>query len=179
MAGYKIALSAGLALVLLAACERPSAVAQKDEARPQALASTGGSQPRTDRAQRDDEPVRRIDGKPIWSASRKGTAEENAQRSFERNGEAFGASNLDDFVRKAHAFVEDPPAGTQRLTRSNGDTLLYDPKSNVFAVVTDNGAPRTMFKPDEGGAYWDEQKAREGKRQTARSDRKDRDGGDS
>ena len=174
MAGYRIVLSAGLALVLLAACERPSAVAKKEDA-PASTASSPGSETRTAR----DEPVREIDGKPIWSASRKGSAEENAQRSFERNGEAFGAKNLDDFVRKAHAFVEDPPAGVQRLTRSNGDVLLYDPKANVFAVATKAGTPRTMFKPDEGGAYWDEQKTREARRQAAGSDRGDRASGDS
>ena len=39
------------------------------------------------------------------------------------------------------------------------------------------GAPRTMFKPDEGQAYWDEQKAREAKRETAKSDRKNSDDG--
>ena len=180
MAGYKIALSAGLALVLLAACERPSAVAKKEDA-PASTASSAGSasETRTARSAARDEPVRQIDGKPIWSASRKGSAEENAQRSFERNGEAFGAKNLDDFVRKAHAFVEDPPAGTQRLSRTNGDVLLYDPKGNVFAVVTKAGAPRTMFKPEEGAAYWDEQKTREARRQASRSGRGDRGGGDS
>lgn len=176
MASYKIALSAGLALVLLAACERPSAVAKKEDA-PASTASSSGTGPetRTARSETRDEPVRQIDGKPIWSASRRGSAEENAQRSFERNGKAFGAKGLDDFVRKAHAFVEDPPAGTQRLTRSNGDVLLYDPETNVFAVVTEAGAPRTMFKPEEGAAYWDEQKTREARRQTARSERRERD----
>lgn len=168
MAGYKIALSAGLALVLLAACERPSAVAKKEDA-PASTTSSSGSE--TARSEARDEPVRELDGKPIWSASRRGSAEENALRSFERNGEAFGAKDLDDFVRKAHAFVEDPPAGTQRLTRNNGDVLLYDPKGNVFAVATKAGAPRTMFKPEEGAAYWDEQKTREARRQTARSER--------
>ncbi len=177
MASYKIALSVGLALVLLAACERPSAVAKKEDAAP--ATSTSEPETRSARSEAGDEPVRQIDGKPIWSASRRGSAEENAQRSFERNGEAFGARDLDDFVRKAHAFVEDPPAGTQRLTRNNGDVLLYDPKGNVFAVVTKAGAPRTMFKPEEGAAYWDEKKSREARRQAARSDRDDRGAGDS
>lgn len=172
MGGCKIALSAGLALVLLAACERPSAVAKKEAAPPPAVASDA-SEARTVQADRRDEPVREIDGKPIWSASRKGSAEENAQRSFERNGKDFGARDLDDFVRKAHAFVEKPPAGTQKMTRANGDTLLYDPKSNIFAVATRAGAPRTMFKPDEGAAYWNEQKSREARRQASRSDRSD------
>ncbi len=170
MAKYKNALSMGLALILVAACERPSAVAQKDQdaatTERREFASTQTSRPES----HAQEPVRELDGKPIWSASRKGTAEENAQRAFDRNGEAFGAKNLDDFVRKAHAFVENPPAGTQRATRPNGDTLLYDPKGNVFAVATKAGSPRTMFKPDDGPAYWEEQKASMARRQASRSD---------
>ena len=98
-------------------------------------------------------------------------------RAFDRNGEAFGAKDVDDFVRKVHAFVDTPPAGTSRLTRANGDVLLYDAKSNVFAVVTRQGAPRTMFKPDNGAAYWDEQKTRESARADRASSRKDADKG--
>ncbi|HEY9234824.1 MULTISPECIES: hypothetical protein [Phenylobacterium] len=169
MARCKIALSLGLALIL-AACERPSAVARKDEPAaetPRSFASAAPSE--SSRRDREAAPVRELDGKPIWSASRRGTAEENARRAFERNGEAFGAKNLDDFIRKAHAFIEAPPQGTERLTRANGDVLFYDPKDNVFAVATRDGAPRTMFKPDEGAAYWQAQKDRENRR-TARAD---------
>ena len=171
MAEYKIALSLGLALILTAACERPSAVAQKDEAPPASEARQFAAAPSASRqTESRDAPARELDGRPIWSASRRGTAEENAQRAFDRNGEAFGARDLDDFVRKAHAFIETPPAGTQRLTRANGDVLLYDPKGNVFAVATKDGAPRTMFKPDEGAAYWDEQKSRLARQATRRSE---------
>ncbi len=114
-----------------------------------------------------DAPVKLIAGKPYWAANRTRTAEENAQRSFERNGEVFGAKTADDYVAKVHAFVSDPPKGAQTLKRANGDLLIYDPKDNVFAVVSREGAPRTMFKPDEGAAYWDEQKTREARRATA------------
>src|ERR1700761_2126654 len=31
------------------------------------------------------------DGKPIWTANKRHSAEENAEYAFERNGEAFGA----------------------------------------------------------------------------------------
>ena len=171
MAEYKIALSLGLALILTAACERPSAVAQKDEPPPASEARQFAAAPSTPRqTESRNAPVRELDGRPIWSASRRGTAEENAQRAFDRNGETFGARDLDDFVRKAHAFIETPPAGTQRLTRANGDVLLYDPKGNVFAVASKDGAPRTMFKPDEGAAYWDEQKSRLARQATRRSE---------
>ena len=180
MAGFKIWFSAGAALLLLAACERPSAVASKSNSSSpsSSSASDSGRDASTSvSADRRDEAVPEVDGKPMWSSSRKGTAQENAAKSFERNGEAFGADNLDAFVKKAHAFVDHPPAGTQTLKRSNGDTLFYDPKGNVFAVANREGAPRTMFKPDEGQAYWDEQKAREAKRETAKSDRKNSDDG--
>jgi pyocin large subunit-like protein len=170
--------------VLLVACERSSAVATRsDSGDRKSFAETTTSPSESsyedrgsgDRAERrDDGPVALVDGKPMWSSSRKGSAEENAQRSFDRNGEDFGASNLEAYVKKAHAFVDNPPAGTQKLKRSNGDVLLYDAKSNVFAVASKAGAPRAMFKPDQGAAYWDQQKARESKRQTARSDRRDR-----
>ena len=180
MAGFKVWLGAGAALILLAACERPSAVASKssDSSGSSAVSASGGGEhvSQTASAERRDEAVPQVDGKPMWSSSRKGSAQENAAKSFERNGEDFGAKDLDAFVKKAHAFVDHPPAGTQTLKRSNGDTLFYDPKGNVFAVANKEGAPRTMFKPDEGAAYWDEQKAREAKRQTAA--RKDRDSDD-
>jgi pyocin large subunit-like protein len=114
-----------------------------------------------------DAPVRKVAGKPMWAANRTRTAEENAQRGFERYGAEFAAADVDDYVRKAHAFVGHPPAGVQTLTRANGDTLIYDPKDNVFAVVTKAGAPRTMFKPDDGATYWATQKAGQSRRTTA------------
>lgn len=104
-----------------------------------------------------------VDGKPMWSSNAKHTAQENAAYHFERDGETFGAKSVDEFVRIAHAFVSDPPKGALTLKRPNGDRLIYDPEANVFAVATKDGAPRTMFKPDDGMAYWEEQKEREAK----------------
>ncbi|MBW8816126.1 MAG: hypothetical protein JF588_22140 [Caulobacterales bacterium] len=165
----------------LAACDNgPSAVAHKQAAGTQMAAnsdgdtasypsrSSGGSsydQPRDDHRK---DPVKLVDGKPMWSASKRFSAEENAERAFERNGKDFGAGSLDAFVQKAHAFVAHPPKGTLTYTRKNGDTLFYDPKGNVFAVASKDGAPRTMFKPDDGPTYWEEQKTREEKRQASR-----------
>lgn len=177
-----ILLSAGAALVLLSACERSSAVASQGGSRGNDRGSSyddrGGSggdrRASNDRgggSYRPDENVRLIDGKPIWSSSRKGSAEENAQRSFERNGQAFGAHDLDDYIRKAQAFVGSPPSGAEKITRRNGDVLIYDAKENVFAVASRSGAPKAMFKPDKRAAYWQEQKDREAHPQNARADR--------
>jgi pyocin large subunit-like protein len=184
MAGLRTALWAALgttaALALLGACDNgPSAVTPQAAGTQMAAAATPekATAPAAKDARVDhrNDPVKLVDGKPMWSASRRYTAEESARRAFERNGAAFGAKSLEQYVRKAHAFVEHPPAGTQTLTRANGDTLFYDPKANVFAVANKAGAPRAMFKPDEGAAYWQEQKERESRRRTAR---RSRDGGD-
>jgi pyocin large subunit-like protein len=158
---------------LLSACDNgPSAVAGKQAAGSQmassAAANDTGDGPRVDH--RKDR-VKLLDGKPVWAASRRYSAEESAQHAFDRNGEAFGAKSFDDYVREAHAFVEHPPKGAETLTRANGDTLFYDAKGNVFAVADKAGAPRTMFKPDDGAAYWQQQKDREAKRQTARAEK--------
>jgi pyocin large subunit-like protein len=172
--------TAALAVVGLAACDNgPSAVAPPQAAATQMAdaAPTADDGRALDRREtRDDArdaPVPLVDGKPMWSASRRYSAEENARRAFARNGEAFGAGSLEAFVDKAHAFVQRPPRGAETLTRANGDVLIYDPRSNVFAVRSKDGAPRTMFKPDDGAAYWAEQKTREARRATARSTRED------
>ena len=180
MVAWGRALASGAVLLWVAACDNgPSAVAGTEPMEPQRLASAdaGPAADTTDRADDDrrNDPVRQIDGKPMWSTSRDRSAEENARRAFERNGEAFGARTLDEFVRTAHAFVGAPPAGAQTLTRANGDVLIYDPKANVFAVKTRDGAPRTLFKPDDGPAYWQEQKDREVRRSASASRR---DGGE-
>jgi len=166
----------GLALALSAcdggasAVKAPKAgdVAVAEPASDRETPSFDSRAPRTDPR---DAPVPKIAGKPMWAANRTRTAEENAQRGFERYGAEFAAADVDDYVRKAHAFVARPPAGAETLKRPNGDTLIYDPAGNVFAVVTKAGAPRTLFKPDDGPAYWSQQKSRESRRTTASRER--------
>ena len=176
MAGLRKALPLALgisALALLGACDNgPSAVSKQAAGTQMATASApersdsaASDAPKVDH--RKDTVAVTDDGKPMWAPSRRSSAEEGAQHAFERNGEAFGARSLDQFVKKAHAFVGHPPKGTETLTRQNGDTLYYNAKDNIFAVANKEGAPRTMFKPDDGMAYWEKQKDREDKRQTA------------
>jgi len=121
----------------------------------------GGSDDSYDEPDHRKDPVVLLHGKPRWASSRKYAADESAQYHFQRDGADFGAKSVDDYVAKAHAFVDQPPKDVLVLTRNNGDKLMYDAHGNVFAVVTKDGAPRTMFKPHDGQAYWDKQKARE------------------
>jgi pyocin large subunit-like protein len=166
------------ALLTLSGCERSSAVAERDApsgaaGAEQAFADPAPSRPGPREDHRAD-PAPMVDGKPLWAASRRYGPQEAADRAFARNGADFGARDVKDFARMARDFVEHPPKGVQTLARTNGDTLFYDPKANVFAVADREGAPRTMFRPREGGAYWEEQKTREASRQAARADRRDR-----
>jgi pyocin large subunit-like protein len=117
-----------------------------------------GSDARTDPR---TQPVALVDGTPMWAANRQHSAEENADYQFRRDGADFGARDEAAYVRLAHAFTAAPPKDVLTLTRPNGDKLLYDPKRNIFAVVTKDGAPRAMFKPTAGKAYWDQQMARQ------------------
>ncbi|MDP2214485.1 hypothetical protein [Phenylobacterium sp.] len=157
------ALAASVSLFVLGGCDNgPSAVTpapSASEVAQDAAATAPAASSSTARA-----PVPKVDGRPLWSETQRYSAQENAERAYARNGEAFGATDLNDFVRKAHAFVNNPPAGAETIKRGNGDTLIYDPAGNIFAVATAAGAPRTMFKPDNGAAYWREQKAREAER---------------
>ena len=115
--------------------------------------------PREERVDPREQPVPvHDDGTPLWAPNSRRTAQENAERQFERNGKDFGATTVAQYVDRTHEFVGSPPKGTLRHTRSNGDKLFYDPKGNVFAVATKDGAPRTMFKPEDGMAYWEKQK---------------------
>ena len=186
MAGLRMALVLALSVsaTALAGCDNgPSAVRQRGGGNAQVATTNaperaygggtagGSDQPKVDH--RKDQVEKADDGKPMWAPSKAKSAEEGAEKAFERNGEAFGAKTLDQYIQKAHAFVGHPPKGTQTLTRKNGDTLFYDPKSNVFAVANKEGAPRTMFKPDDGEAYWEKQKS-----QAERSARRSRANGD-
>lgn len=105
---------------------------------------------------------------PLWSQNRKYSADENAHYHFQKHGPEFSAKSYPDYMAMVHGFIHNPPAGTQTLKRTNGDTLFYDPKGNVFAVMTRAGAPRTMFRPDNGAAYWRQQKIIESERRTPR-----------
>jgi pyocin large subunit-like protein len=86
------------------------------------------------------------------------------RRRFNKNGKDFNASTEAEYVAKAHAFIDAPPAGIKKVERSNGDALLYDARTNTFAVATSTGAPRTMFKPRDGASYWQQQLSRENDR---------------
>jgi hypothetical protein len=148
--------AAALALTLCACDAGPSATSKN--VAPTA-AQSGGKVATVD--PRDAPTPTLTDGKPMWAPNRKHTGVENADYQFGKNGKDFNAVTEADYVAKAHAFIDAPPTGVQKVERSNGDALLYDAKTNTFVVATKDGAPRTMFKPHDGATYWQQQVSRE------------------
>ena len=98
--------------------------------------------------------------KPVLTANRRESVDAKIARLYERNGQAFGARTPEDYLARIKAFTETPPAGVETVSRPNGDTLFYQASTNTFAVVSRDGTPRTMFKPDDGPTYWAQQKER-------------------
>jgi RHS repeat-associated protein len=88
----------------------------------------------------------------IWSSTNKLSAVRNAFAHWLKHGRKFPhLQNAKQYVDEALEFVTNPPAGTLSKLRANGDTVLYNPATNTFAVTTAAGAPRTMFKPSGNG----------------------------
>ena len=143
----------------LAACDNGSSAVETRDRTGETAALTSAEAPSTGVASPGA-----AEERPIWTSNRRNSADENLDRIYRRNGEAFGASDAGDFAGKAQAFIDAPPGGTETISRVNGDTLYYHAASNTFAVANRDGVPRTMFKPDDGAAYWAEQKTREAAR---------------
>ncbi len=97
-------------------------------------------------------------GAPLWSSTPQMSAAENAEHHWRKHGAEFPElKSATEYEAAAHAFVNHPPPGTLTKRERDGDTLFYNPASNTFAVRRRDGAPRTMFKPDNGMRYWNRQ----------------------
>lgn len=148
---------AGLAALGLSACDNgASAVETRDRAAvsEDAKPVDGGS-----RGEAAKSPDASAGAKPALTANRRETVDAKVQRLFERNGADFGTSTAEAYLAAITAFTSQPPADAETVRRANGDVLIYQASTNTFAVVDADGVPRTMFKPDDGPAYWAKEKA--------------------
>jgi pyocin large subunit-like protein len=153
--------------------DRLAALPYEDRAAPEPRRRTEVEPASAREETRPRTPAPSFHGKPMWADSRKYSAEENARYQFDQHGDELGAKSLDDFLEKAHAFTATPPKGAKTATRANGDTLIYDARSGLFAVARSDGAPRTLFKPTDGEAYWAAQQKGLERASARRSDRRD------
>lgn len=137
----------------LSACDRSDAQSPARDhsgSRP-AIAARGPDRPHT--------PPPMVNGKPEWADNRQHSAQENLTYQFEHWGSALGAKDQGDYAKRAHAFIDHPPKNAEKITRPNGDVMLYDKASNTFAIARRDGAPRLFRKPADGVATWDKAKS--------------------
>ena len=66
--------------------------------------------------------------------------------------------NLVIYQRKgANNLVNSKSSNTLTKTRTNGDSVFYNTKTNEFAVKTADGYIKTYFKPSGGINYFNRQ----------------------
>ncbi|MDT3723247.1 hypothetical protein, partial [Pseudomonas oryzihabitans] len=95
---------------------------------------------------------------PIWSSTKSKSAVENALGHWDKHKSEFPElQNAKQYAEEAKSFLINPPQGTLTKTNARGDTLRYDPGTNTFGVLGQDGAPRTMFRPTDGINYWNRQ----------------------
>lgn len=149
------------AALLLAGCDNgPSAVQTRDRAGEAGAVLTAAALGGPAQAAGTEAGGGAPAEKGVVTANRRETADAKITRLYERNGAAFGVRSAEDYATRMKAFADNPPTGADTAKRPNGDTLYYQASTNTFAVVARDGTPRTMFKPDDGPAYWAQQKER-------------------
>ncbi|RAW68719.1 hemagglutinin [Photorhabdus sp. S15-56] len=85
----------------------------------------------------------------IWTETKKKEPVANAYGHWDKHKSEFPEyQNSKQYVEATHNFIKNPPKGTLVKTRANGDTLYYNPKTNIFAVKNVDNVPKTMFKPN-------------------------------
>ena len=95
---------------------------------------------------------------PFWSADNGQSQEENASIQWKKYKSQFRKiKSPTGYIDAANTFVSNPPAGTLTKPDPDGDTLLYHPGKNWFAIKDAKGLPKTFFKPTRKRDYWDEQ----------------------
>ena len=143
---------------LVAACDNGGSAVQTRE-RPQSVAEMStGAAPSPDTAQ-VEATMPNVQAAGVLTSNRRETADVKAVRLFQRNGADFDANSAEDYLAKAKAFTAQPPADAEKISRPNGDVLIYQARTNTFAVMDKRGVVRTMFKPSSGADYWARQKS--------------------
>jgi pyocin large subunit-like protein len=84
-----------------------------------------------------------------WKATGTLSSTENAPTHWNKHKSDFPhLNNSLEYVHEVNKFLTEPPEMALIKARSNGDIVIYDPVSNIFAVGLSDGTPRTMFVPE-------------------------------
>jgi hypothetical protein len=57
-------------------------------------------------------------------------------------------TNVSEYIKGAHDFINNPPSTTLTRVGSSGDTIMYDPPTNRLLIYrTSDKMPITFYKP--------------------------------
>ncbi len=74
---------------------------------------------------------------------------DNLSDHFNKHGAEFGYTNESQYLKGAQDFIGTKGnQGVLSKVRANGETVIYNPKTNEFAVLSKDGSIITYFKPD-------------------------------
>lgn len=91
----------------------------------------------------------------IWTSTKKRTSVQNAFRHWKDHGSEFPELlNSKQYVEQSHNFFTSRDKLLTKI-RPNGEIIVYDTEVNAFGVFTNEGVPKTMFKPTDGILYYE------------------------
>ena len=86
---------------------------------------------------------------------------EQMRLHFRKHGREFGAKSAGDYLRLAQSLRDRPRGGgVIEFVRNDAVTCKFDRATGAFVAYNSDGTLRTFFRPTDGEAYFDRQKAR-------------------
>lgn len=98
-----------------------------------------------------EQPVKPIVEKPYWHKS-------NLERHWEKHHAEFPEfKSQEEYAEAAVNYFKKPPKEILTKRNDDGDYLFFHPPTKTFGVATEDGAIKTMFRPNAGIKYWERQ----------------------
>jgi hypothetical protein len=93
--------------------------------------------------------VHNCNNDPIWTSRRNFDSVQNAYNHWVKHGEDFpNLMNAKQYVEQAKSFLRNPGPDVQGTVRDNGDVVRFDSNTQEFGAMTEEGTPRTYYRPD-------------------------------
>ena len=87
---------------------------------------------------------------------------EQWQEHFHKHGAEFGATDAQDYLRRAQALRDRPAGGAVlEMARPDGARCRFDRETGAFLAYNHDGTIRTFFRPRDGEAYFLRQRDRD------------------
>lgn len=76
---------------------------------------------------------------------------------YNKHASEFGDISKEEYLKGADDLINNTSNDILTKTRTNGDSIFYNPATNEFAVKSVDDYIRTYFKPSDGIDYFNRQ----------------------